>query len=1205
MGSFMPRSTARGIVFGVLFGFLLVLPPAAAGDAKDLNALAGRSSQLEERGDVEGAIAAAEQALALAERKDGPESVLAANVADHLGLLYRSAGRFAESERSIRRAISIREKITGPGDPTVLHSLHELAVLFFGQGRYQEAEVIFSQVLEGRERLPSPDYGGIASTAYNLAAVYLKEGRFAEAEPLFKRSLDTRMKTFGPDDASVGISLGGLAGLQEQQGRYEESERVYRRSISVLEKALGPNHARVRGGLNNLANLYITLGRYRDAEALLRRLISSSPNSEGEEAATNLANLASALDSQARYREAEDAYKQAIAVHERALGPDHPGLATVLANLANLYSRLGRSSEYEVLQKRAISLLENAYGPDHPEVSSAQTNLAWFYTSVGRNAEAEVILKRTLTAEEKSLGPDHPTVAQTLGALAHIYGYQGRLAEAEALYKRSLAITEKALGAGHPDLAAPLGALGNLYADEKRFAEALPLFEQALRIEEQMVGPDHPDTAEALARLGMNNASLGHYAEAETLLKRSIAAREKALGKDNPEVGHGYNTLSLVYLFAHRYKEAQKAASRSLVIQEKAFGADHPDTVTGLDNLGSIAFAQKDWRAAAEYFRRASAIVLTRIRRGADIYGKALTTVEESRRADNAEPFHDLVKALYREATNGARDPAKLAGEALVAAQRATQSETASSLAQMSARTARGDSTLAGLVRERQDLVAGWQAADASLTKSIAESAAKRDSATEKQLRDRLTSIDEQIAKLDQSLAREFPDYAALANPEPLSLEEIKELLRPSEALLFYSDTDALSPAGSETYLWAIVPGAGSNWWRLKWPPDMIAKKITELRDLIGVGQRGATVMADDTTERRFDLATAHELYATLIGLDEAAFKGKDLIIVPSRSMSSLPFQLLVSKPPDALSHGPSAYREAPWLIRDHAVTVLPSVASLKALRHDTRASAASKPYLGIGDPLITGGNDLDRRAWDAQSCLQEPGPTLTAAAKGMNSRELSSFFRGSLADIAEVKGLMPLPETAGELCAVATSLGGDADSVMLGSRATEFNLKKMSAEGDLAKARVVHFATHGLIAGDLKDLAEPSLVLTPPDQPSEVDDGLLTASEVTALKLDADWVILSACNTAAGENGNAEALSGLARAFFYAGARALLVSHWPVNSQAAVELTTRTLGMLAKEPGIGRAEALRRAMLSLIDEDGEKADPAYWAPFVLVGDSG
>src|SRR5580692_7939131 len=157
------------------------------------------------------------------------------------------------------------------------------------------------------------------------------------------------------------------------------------------------------------------------------------------------------------------------------------------------------------------------------------------------------------------------------------------------------------------------------------------------------------------------------------------------------------------------------------------------------------------------------------------------------------------------------------------------------------------------------------------------------------------------------------------------------------------------------------------------------------------------------------------------------------------------------------------------------------------------------------------------------------------------------------------------------------------------------------------SRARVVHFATHGLIAGELKGLAEPALVLTPPADGTEAsaleqDDGLLTASEVAALKLNADWVVLSGCNTAAGE-GNAEALSGLARAFFYAGARALLVSHWPVNSAAAVKLTTRAFTALEQHPDIGRAEALRRAMLATIAEGGQQAHPSYWAPFVVVGE--
>jgi CHAT domain-containing protein len=127
-------------------------------------------------------------------------------------------------------------------------------------------------------------------------------------------------------------------------------------------------------------------------------------------------------------------------------------------------------------------------------------------------------------------------------------------------------------------------------------------------------------------------------------------------------------------------------------------------------------------------------------------------------------------------------------------------------------------------------------------------------------------------------------------------------------------------------------------------------------------------------------------------------------------------------------------------------------------------------------------------------------------------------------------------------------------------------------------------------------------LVLTPPDHPTEADDGLLTASEIAALKLNADWVVLSACNTAAGSADNAEALSGLARAFIYAGTRALLVSHWAVFSEAATTLTTTTFANMTSDASIGRAEALRRAMTGLI---AQGKPPSYWAPFIIVGEGG
>lgn len=187
------------------------------------------------------------------------------------------------------------------------------------------------------------------------------------------------------------------------------------------------------------------------------------------------------------------------------------------------------------------------------------------------------------------------------------------------------------------------------------------------------------------------------------------------------------------------------------------------------------------------------------------------------------------------------------------------------------------------------------------------------------------------------------------------------------------------------------------------------------------------------------------------------------------------------------------------------------------------------------------------------------------------------------------------------------SSLNSPAASVRTGAQATVTAVENEN----LTQYRVIQFATHGLLAGEIQTgngvLDEPALVLTPPATPQPKDDGLLRASEISyRFRLNADWVILSACNTASGSSLGGEALSGLASAFFYAGARALLVSHWPVRSDAAILLTTRAFSELASEPHLARAEAFRRSMAALIDDpSGSFAHPSIWGPFAVIGDGG
>jgi CHAT domain-containing protein len=295
--------------------------------------------------------------------------------------------------------------------------------------------------------------------------------------------------------------------------------------------------------------------------------------------------------------------------------------------------------------------------------------------------------------------------------------------------------------------------------------------------------------------------------------------------------------------------------------------------------------------------------------------------------------------------------------------------------------------------------------------------------------------------------------------------------------------------------------------------------------------------------------------------------------------------------------------RRASWLIRSHAITVLPAVPSLKALRRDAKPSRASRPMIGFGNPLLDGAGAIDlERARVARANAACPVKVASISIADRGATQLA--LRGGIADVAQIRSAPPLPETADELCAVAKNLHVDSSDIYLGARATLPQVTRLSESGELAKYRLIHFATHGALSGQITGSSEPGLILTPPETASGADDGYLSASKIAALKLDAGWVILSACNTAAGDATNADALSGLARAFFYAGARALLVSHWSVDSEATVKLITGALGRMSIDKTAGRAQALQQSMLALIDSGrAYEAYPEIWAPFVVVGE--
>lgn len=924
------------------------------------------------------------------------------------------------------------------------------------------------------------------------------------------------------NEAMLSPALHQLAQALAAQGRREEAETAARRSLALLEKLFGPAHPNVAAGLMVLGNLARAAGRAAEAEPLLRR----------------------ALD-----------------INEKALGPQHPGVAQAANALGALAQGQGRYADAVPLWRRVFEIGERALGAEHPEVAAAQANLAAALRGAGEYAEAEALLRRSLAAREKALGPADASVGRTLNAIGLLYLAQGRSAEARPVFERALDILGKALGPGHVELAAILTNLGSLERQRGAFGGAILHYLGAQVILEGAYGADDPRLATVLNNLGELYADDPSDPRAEQSYARSLAIREKALGPGHPELAITLQNFAVLRIRQGRGAEAAPLLERALAIRERALGGEHPRIATTLTELAFLHRAGERPEAALPLARRATRILASRFA-ARDDAGRAGRLAEQRARFG----VFDLHVQLLQQAGGPAAG-----GEAFEVAQLARASDTADQVARMAARYAAGSDALAQLARERQDALARLARLESAVVQLAGEpgaearlAAARADEAATRRA----------LVQLDERLEREYPRYRELTDPKPLPLAAAQALLAPGEALVVFLVT------GTESFAWALRRDAAA-FVRVPLSRKALDDAVRRLRAQLdlGGGLRGLQRAGGDDrmgVVLPFDAGLAHELYRQLLGPLERELAGAtSIILVPDGPLASLPPAVLVTEPPPKPVVGLGEHAPLAWLAKKYAVTVLPAVSSLRALREFARPPASTEPFGGFGDPVLGGAGE---------------------------SRGAALLSRGAVADVAEVRKLARLPESADELRTIAAALKAPAQALRLGPAATERAVK----EADLARYRNLAFATHGLMAGEFQGLAEPALVLTPPEAGSALDDGLLTAGEISQLRLDADWVVLSACNTAAPDGSpGAEGFSGLAKAFFYAGARSLLVSHWAVASEATVALTTRMFEEAAR--GAPKAEAHRRAMLALMQEPGKPhyAHPAFWAPFVVAGEGG
>lgn len=767
-------------------------------------------------------------------------------------------------------------------------------------------------------------------------------------------------------------------------------------------------------------------------------------------------------------------------------------------------------------------------------------------------------------------------------SLAGILRLQGKMSEAEWIQRDTFAHSVQETGADSVPTTKVSLELANTILRQGRYEEALKRAESGyVALGRRGVLPSSYTMQFALVLMGWANTMRGDYPNAIAAFER----RDVSLRADPKAQGSRSGSGSVVWGYALiRSGRAEEALPMLKAHYEVALERSEKGYTT-LQRAAMYAYA----------LQRTG-----RVEEAEKLFGGSISALLESRRraraADRIDVQEERIVNWIIEGYMESLSTRATAGDALAIAEMFRVSDVARgssvqrALALSAGRASISDPELADLVRKEQDAGNQYVALNKIVDDLLARPLGKQPKQVIAEMRRDLEGLAVTRDNLRKEITARFPDYAQLIEPQPVTVEQVQKLLRGGEVLVStYTSHD-------RTYVWAVPQSGAVRFLHAAMSATNIAESAKSLRRALDVGDVSLDAFPN------FDVALAYSLYEKLLKPLEDTWKGAHtLIAVPHGGLSHIPFSVLPVLPVRGRIHsgGFEGYRSVEWLLRRVAVVQLPSVAALKSLRAVKKATPAEGAFIGFGDPMFVLGQVTGTSSSRRSVLLRN----LKIASSGDQAKP------GSAADF---KRLPPLPDTAQEIEDIAAILKAGGDNVLLGPLATETNVKNRR----LDEHRVVMFATHGLVPGDLDGLTQPALALSNPAITGEKDaDGLLTMEEILGLRLNADWVVLSACNTAAGDGAGSEAISGLGRAFFYAGARSLLVSNWPVETVSARLLTTDLFQRQAKDPTLSRAEVLRQASLNLMEAEVAKdasgriehtyAHPMFWAPFTLVGDGG
>lgn len=787
----------------------------------------------------------------------------------------------------------------------------------------------------------------------------------------------------------------------------------------------------------------------------------------------------------------------------------------------------------------------------------------------GNWEQAATLFRRAAEVQEKAQGRDSPALVNPLTGLAVQLSNQSKFTESRATFARAESLITGATGPLQRARLAHYRAIDEM--NQGHAPQALEL----LRTAEQLYTGTLP--ADVLAPLPPAPLASRFAPSPATSLLTSIADTRPAYDAGTLEALLGIVETRRNQAIALRLSGADNATALAAVDSAEAFARAHgmtsamvsafvyrtagvtvleggrPDDAVGKFDVSVSAFNRglpRTLPLAETLFRRAEALL--RNNQPAEALAACQTAsgiLRELKQGVEGARLQPCLTA-YASQVRSAADPQPLLAEMFELAQLSRGAITGEQIQRAAVRLAAAPS-VGSWVRAHDD-------ADAKLNEllrrriELADPDAKASSES-------LAELDAQIAKaraaLDQAeveLQDKLPNYNALVQ-QAVPAATLFAVLRPGEAFA------AISLANSGGWIFLLRDHTIRIGHIEGGAPRMAAL----------VGRVRASIEPTGAGDPpKFDTEAAQELYAATFGEVAAGLAGAaELTVAPTGVLLSLPFEVLLTGPATG-----ATLATAPFLVKQFPIVHVPSAANLVSLRRAAGTVHAARAWFGFGDfqPITR-----------AQAAQLYPGPACAESA-------------GQLAS------LQALPGAQKELDAARRLFGAVSADELLGAAFT----RTATLKHDLQDYRILHFATHALLPSEIACQQEPAIVTSVP--PGEHNAGLLSATDVMlGLKLNADVVVLSACNSGgSGGRDGGESLSGLARSFFFAGARALMVTHWSMDDQSGAYLVSSTLAGLRAGGQGGLAAALRQVQLKMLATAGYD-HPFFWAPVVVIGEGG